>query len=155
MEPLDIDRIGEQIRAELSRVGADSGAGDAVTAWPAAVGGEIARNAWPARITRDGTLHIHTQDSIWAFELTTRAEEIRSRLGPAAPRRIAFAAGPLPEPEEDPLEASGRTPVTPTSEHIAKADSLTRVIRDEDLRKVVAKAAAASLADGDNDRSFC
>ena len=45
MEPL-----GDQIRAELSRVGADSGAAeDAVTAWPAAVGDEIARNAWPSR----------------------------------------------------------------------------------------------------------
>jgi hypothetical protein len=129
--------------------------GPVVEAWPAAVGTEIARNAWPARITRDGTLHIHTQDSIWAFELTTRAEEIRARLGSVAPRRIAFVAGPLPEPDEDPLEAPGRTPATPTAEHLAKADSLTRVIRDEDLRKVVAKAAAASLADGDNDRSFC
>ena len=150
-----MERVGADIARQLRRFGPAAGMAPVVEAWPAAVGVEIARNAWPARITRDGTLHIHTQDSIWAFELTTRAEEIRSRLGPAAPRRIAFAAGPLPEPEEDPLEASGRTPVTPTSEHIAKADSLTRVIRDEDLRKVVAKAAAASLADGDNDRSFC
>jgi hypothetical protein len=150
-----VERVGADIARQLRRFGPAAGMAPVVEAWPAAVGPEIARNAWPARITRDGTLHIHTQDSIWAFELTTRAEEIRGRLGEAAPRRIAFAAGPLPEPEEDPLDAPGRAPVTPTAEHVAKADSLTRVIRDEDLRKVVAKTVAASLADGDNDRSFC
>jgi hypothetical protein len=150
-----VERVGTDIARQLRRFGPAAGMGPVVEAWPAAVGAEIARNAWPARITRDGTLHIHTQDSIWAFELTTRAEEIRARLGSVAPRRIAFVAGPLPEPDEDPLEAPGRTPATPTAEHLAKADSLTRVIRDEDLRKVVAKAVAASLADGDNDRSFC
>jgi hypothetical protein len=150
-----VERVGTDIARQLRRFGPAAGMGPVVEAWPAAVGAEIARNAWPARITRDGTLHIHTQDSIWAFELTTRAEEIRARLGSVAPRRIAFVAGPLPEPDEDPLEAPGRTPATPTAEHLAKADSLTRVIRDEDLRKVVAKAVAAGLADGDNDRSFC
>jgi hypothetical protein len=150
-----VERVGADIARQLRRFGPAAGMAPVVEAWPAAVGAEIARNAWPARITRDGTLHIHTQDSIWAFELTTRAEEIRGRLGGVAPRRIAFAAGPLPEPEEDPLDTPGRVPVTPTAEHLAKADSLTRVIRDEDLRKVVAKTVAASLADDDNDRSFC
>ncbi|MGZ4365810.1 MAG: DciA family protein, partial [Gaiellaceae bacterium] len=116
---------------------------------------EIARNAWPARLARDGTLHIHTQDSIWAFELTTRAEEIRGRLGESAPRRLAFAPGPLPEPAEDGPETARKPPPPPRPEHIAKAESLTREIRDEELRKVVAKAAAASLSRSDNDRSFC
>jgi hypothetical protein len=126
-----------------------------VEAWPAAVGPDIARNAWPARIARDGTLHVHTQDSIWAFELTTRAEEIRSRLGTAAPRRVSFAPGPLPEPPPVSSEEVRRRPPEPTPEHVAKAESLVRVIRDEDLRKVVAKTVAASLANSDNDRSFC
>jgi hypothetical protein len=126
-----------------------------VEAWPAAVGPEIARNAWPARLARDGTLHVHTQDSIWAFELTTRAEEIRTRLGEVAPRRIAFAPGPLPEPPVEASEQVRERPPAPTAEHVAKAESLTRVIRDEELRKVVAKAAAASLSRDDNDRSFC
>jgi Dna[CI] antecedent, DciA len=95
MEPLDMDRIGEQIRAELSRVGADSGAGDAVTAWPAAVGDEIARNAWPARTQPDGTLVVHVRDAIWGFELTQRATEISERL-PGRPR-LRFTPGPLPD----------------------------------------------------------
>ena len=40
-------------------------------------------------------------------------------------------------------------------EGLAKAESLVRVIRDEDLRKVVANAIAASFSSADNDRPFC
>ena len=150
-----MDRVERDVKRELGRFGPVPGMAPLVAAWPGAVGPEIARNAWPARIARDGTLHVHTQDSIWAFELTTRAEEIRVRLGKVAPRRMSFAPGPLPEP---PLATAGevrRRPPEPTPEHIAKAESLARVIRDEDLRKVVAKAAAASLSRDETDRSFC
>jgi Dna[CI] antecedent, DciA len=150
-----MDRVERDVKRELGRFGPASGMAPLVEAWPAAVGPEIARNAWPARIARDGTLQVHTQDSIWAFELTTRAEEIRVRLGKVAPRRIAFAPGPLPEPPLPPAEEVHRRPPEPTPEHVAKADALTRVIRNEELRKVVAKAAAASLSSDDNDRSFC
>src|SRR6267378_3147822 len=150
-----MDHVGGQVAHELGRFGPASGMAPVVEAWPAAVGPEIARNAWPARLARDGTLHVHTQDSIWAFELTTRAEEIRTRLGKVAPRRLAFAPGPLPEPALDLIDEVREPPPAPTPEHVAKAESLTRVIRDEELRKVVAKAAAASLSRGDNDRSFC
>jgi hypothetical protein len=150
-----MDHVRGQVERELGRFGPASGMAPLVEAWPLAVGPEIARNAWPARLARDGTLHVHTQDSIWAFELTTRAEEIRKRLGEVAPRRIAFAPGPLPEPSAAPPEKVRERPPEPTPEHVAKAESLTRVIRDEELRKVVAKAAAASLSRDDNDRSFC
>jgi predicted nucleic acid-binding Zn ribbon protein len=150
-----MDRVERDVKRELGRFGPASGMAPLVEAWPGAVGPEIARNAWPARIARDGTLHVHTQDSIWAFELTTRAEEIRSRLGNVAPRRLSFAPGPLPEPPPAPVEEVRRRPSEPTPEHVAKAEALARVIRDEDLRKVVAKAAAASLSRDDNDRSFC
>ena len=150
-----MERIGEGVARQLRRFGPASGMAPVVEQWVGAVGPEIARNAWPARLARDGTLHVHTQDSIWAFELTTRAEEIRGRLGDSAPRRLAFAPGPLPEPAEDVPEAVRKPPPPPSPEHVAKAESLTREIRDEELRKVVAKAAAASLSRGDNDRSFC
>ncbi len=150
-----MDRVGDAVKRELGRFGPALGMAPLVEAWPGAVGPEIARNAWPARIARDGTLHVHTQDSIWAFELTTRAEEIRTRLGKLAPRRLSFAPGPLPEPPIALPEEVRRRPPEPTPEHVAKAESLTRVIRDEELRKVVAKAAAASLSRDDNDRSFC
>jgi hypothetical protein len=150
-----MDRVGGDIARELGRFGPASGMAPVVEAWSSAVGPEIARNAWPARLGRDGTLFVHTQDSIWAFELTTRAEEIRSRLGKAAPHKLAFAPGPLPEPPVEALEQVREAPPKPTAEHVAKAESLTRGIRDEELRNVVAKAAAASLSRDDNDRSFC
>jgi hypothetical protein len=149
-----IERVGRDVARQLKRFGPVHVLAPTVEAWPDAVGPEIARNAWPARIARDGTLHVHTKDSVWAFELTSRAEEIRARLGKSAPKRLAFAAGPLPEAPAVPSEERSRRPVRPTARHRAEADSLVRAIRDEDLRKVVAKAVAASLARAENDRSF-
>jgi Dna[CI] antecedent, DciA len=150
-----MDRVGNEIARELARFGPASGLAPVLDGWAKAVGTEISRNAWPARLSRDGTLHVHTRDSIWAFELTARADEIRSRLGELAPPRLAFAPGPLAEPAEEVADAVRRRPRMPTHEHVAKADSLVRGIRDEDLRKVVAKAIALSLSNSGNDRSFC
>jgi Dna[CI] antecedent, DciA len=149
-----MDRVGRDVERELRRFGPATGMAPVVDAWPEAVGVEIARNAWPARLGRDGTLHVHTKDSVWAFELTSRAEEIRVRLGAAAPQSLRFAPGPLPEPSGDSSEPTRKQRRRPSVEDVAKADSLVRGIRDVDLRKVVAKAVAASLANADNDRSF-
>jgi hypothetical protein len=149
-----MDRVGGAVRRELARFGPAEGMAPVVEAWPAAVGDVIARNAWPARLARDGTLHVHTTDSIWAFELKSRSEEIRERLGDQAPPRLAFAPGPIPERVETQSEDESKDPVEPSPEHLRKADSLTRVICDEQLRNVVAKAVALSLAQPSNDRSF-
>ena len=149
-----MDRVGDAVGRELARFGPAAGMAPVVEAWPAAVGDLIARNAWPARLARDGTLHVNTTDSIWAFELKSRAEEIRARLGEHAPRRLAFAPGPIPEPLERVRGEVSKEPPRPSPDHLAEADSLVRVIRDEDLRKVVAKAAALSLANAADDRSF-
>ncbi len=143
-----MDRVGAAVSRELRRFGPAAGMAPIVEAWPQAVGDMIARNAWPARLARDGTLHVNTTDSIWAFELRSRAEEIRERLGKHAPPRLAFAAGPIPEPLEPSSADAVKEPLEPSAEHIAEADSLAEVIRDEELRKVVAKAAALSLAKG-------
>ena len=149
-----IERVGKSVRRELGRFGPAGGMEPLVQRWHAAVGAEIARNAWPARLGRDGTLYVYAKDSIWAFELTSRAEEIRGRLGDIAPPRLVFAPGPLPDPAEGVVEQADRTPLAPTPEQLAEAASLTRGIRDSELRKVVAKAVAASLARANNDRSF-
>ncbi|MFL5945460.1 MAG: DciA family protein [Gaiellaceae bacterium] len=125
-----------------------------VEVWPAAVGDVIARNAWPARIARDGTLHVNTTDSIWAFELTSRAEEIRSRLGARPPARLAFTPGPIPEPAEDASGSLPQPPEQPSEEHRAAAEALTRDIRDDGLREVVAKTVAFSLSRASNSRPF-
>jgi hypothetical protein len=147
MEPLDLDQIGEQIRSELSRVGADSGAGDAVTAWPAAVGDEIARNAWPARTQPDGTLVVHARDAIWGFELTQRAAEISERL-PGRPR-LRFTPGPLPQTT---LEPPPERPAEASPEQAREAAAITAEIVDPDLRESVAKVIKAALARAPNDR---
>lgn len=143
-----MERLGEQIRAELSRVGADSGAGDAVTAWPAAVGDEIARNAWPARTQPDGTLVVHVRDAIWGFELTQRAVEISGRL-PGRPR-LKFTPGPLPDTTSEPVPAR---PVEASPEHVREATALTAGIEDRHLRESVAKAIKAALARAPDNRS--
>jgi Dna[CI] antecedent, DciA len=143
MEPL-----GEQVRAELRRVGADSGAGDAGSAWAAVVGGEIARNAWPARTQPDGTLVVHVRDSIWGFELTQRAGEISGRL-PGRPR-LRFVPGPLPDAAP---EAPPAVPVEATPEHAREAAALTSGIEDPDLRESVAKVIKVALARASTDRS--
>ena len=44
--------------------------------------------------------------------------------------------------------------VEPTEEHELKAAELAAEIEDENLRKVVAKTAALSLAKADSDRMF-
>jgi hypothetical protein len=143
MEP-----VGDQIRAELRRVGADSGAGDAVTAWPAAVGEEIANNAWPARTQPDGTLVVHVRDAIWGFELTQRAGEISGRL-PGRPR-LRFVPGPLPEATREGAPAAR---VEPSPEQAREAAELTAGIEDRNLRESVAKAIKIALARASDDRS--
>lgn len=149
-----MDRVGDAVRRELGRFGPADGMTPVVEAWPAAVGADIARNAWPARFARDGTLHVNTTDSIWAFELKSREDEIRARLGERAPARFAFAPGPIPEPSrETPLDAPARLS-RPLPEHIAEAETLTRRIEDEALREVVAKTVAFSLSRASNSRPF-
>jgi hypothetical protein len=143
MEP-----VGDQIRAELRRVGADSGAGDAVATWPAAVGAEIARHAWPARTQPDGTLVVHVRDAIWGFELTQRAAEISERL-PGRPR-LRFTPGPLPDATP---ETPVPPPTEPSPEQVREAAALTARIEDQELRESVAKVIKAALARAPDDRS--
>ena len=134
--------LGDEVRRELGRFGPQTGMADLVAAWPEAVGEAIAQNAWPARLARDGTLHVHTADSIWAFELGQRAKEIAARAGVAA---VRFAPGPLPEPVAE-ASARPREVAKPAPEHVEQAARLTAGIEDEELRMTVARAAAASLA---------
>jgi len=143
-----IDPLGEEIRAELRRVGADSGAGPVVAAWPELVGQEIARNAWPARTQPDGTLVVHVRDAIWGFELTQRAGEISSRL-PGRPR-LRFLPGPLPETAP---ESAPAAPIQATPEQAREASSMAAGIEDPELRESVAKAIKAALARAPDDRS--
>lgn len=146
-----MDRIDGEVRRELSRFGPMDGLiVEIVRAWPAAVGDTVARNAWPARFARDGTLHVNTVSSTWAFELgrlaETILEQLRREVGEAAPPSLTFAPGPVPEPESTaPSTAAARAPeVAP--EHRAEAARIASAIEDEELRALVSRAAATSLS---------
>ena len=147
------DRIGGDVQRELSRFGPAEGMSEIVRAWPAAVGEQIARNAWPARLARDRTLHVATSSSAWAFELAQLEpkllERLEEALGEAAPAALRFAPGKLPERSSEELESRPKRGREPTAEERELAVALASGIEDENLRKVVAKAALASLARAD------
>jgi hypothetical protein len=144
-----MDPLGDEVRAELQRLGVESGAADVADAWTEAVGIEIARNAWPARRQADGTLVVHVRDSIWGFELTQRAEEISSRL-PDRPR-LRFVPGPLPDQV---AETPASSPPEPSFAQAREAAELTAGIADPALRESVAKVIKVALARGTDGRSF-
>jgi hypothetical protein len=147
-----MDRLGDEVGRELRRFGPQAGMGDAVEAWPAAVGAEIARNAWPARFQRDGTLVVHTRDAVWGFELTQRAKEIAPRL-PGRPK-LKYVPGPLAEPGPEGATAPSPPPPEASPEQAREAAGWAASIEDERLRELVARAARASLARAAHDRSF-
>jgi predicted nucleic acid-binding Zn ribbon protein len=152
-----IERLGDEVRRELSRFGPAAGMSELVAAWPAAVGEAIARNAWPARIGRDGTLHVATGSAAWAFELAQLekklVERLRKQVGNLAPRRLRFAVGPLPEPAVESEEAP-KARIQPSEGDRETGRRLAADIDDEELRKVVAKAVAHSLARGGSGRGL-
>ena len=158
-----MERIGGAIERELAR----SGSRDALplaeltSAWPELVGETVARNAWPLRIGRDGTLHVAASSSTWAFELDRLGGEIldriRARLGASAPAKLRFAVGPVPEPAtlpEQPTSGSPQPPVDVPPEVASEAASAANAIEDEELRELVARAARASLVRARSDRGF-
>lgn len=143
------ERIGEDVRRELTRFGPAGAIAEIVELWPAAVGETIARNAWPARVGRDGTLHVATSSSAWAFELGLLEAEIRGRLEAALASRLhglRFAPGRLPEPAVEKTNDRSVRGAKPTLDDWRTAAQLAATIEDESLRKIVAKAAASSLA---------
>jgi len=158
-----MERLDAQIRAELGRFGpGDSARGGELTAivraWPAAVGEENARRAWPARLGRDGTLVVHAADSVWAFQLAMLAGEILERLGSAlaeaAPAALRFVPGPVPSGPAGPAAGHVSKPPEVRPEDTAKGAKIAASIEDEELREIVARTAAASLARARSDRPF-
>src|SRR5882757_9229235 len=129
-----MDPLGREVRSELSRFGPQAGMAELLERWPAAVGDAIARHAWPARVARDGTLHVNTTDSVWAFELTSRAAEIAKRVGV---ERIRFAAGRLPEATEPGQNGPESRPPQPSESLREEGARLAAGIEDENLRKIV------------------
>ena len=158
-----MEKLDAGVRRELDRFGPIEGDTAAIVrVWPQAVGETVARNAWPARISRDGTLLVHTASATWAFELGRLAGTILvqlvAELGKEAPRALKFAAGPLPDARAE-AGAERRAPgLASTPEQRAEAAEIAAGIEDDELRELVARAAAASLSNGDrtppDDRGF-
>ena len=154
-----MERIGGDVKRELGRFGpADGDMVWIVRAWPGAVGETVARNAWPARLSRDGTLHVNASSSTWAFELGRLAEAIlealRAKLGEGAPPVLKFVPGPIPEPAPPPSEAAARPRLEVGAEERLEGAALAASIEDDELRELVARAAAAVLARARSDRRF-
>ena len=156
-----MERIGSEVERELARGGARDALplASVTAAWRTAVGDPVARNAWPLRLARDGTLHVATSSATWAAELGHLADEIQGRLraalGDEAPPRLRFAVGPVPE--VGPEEAANATPARPTQAPpgVARvAASAAAAIEDPELRELVLRAARASLARPASDRRF-
>ncbi|HEY2074326.1 MAG TPA: DUF721 domain-containing protein [Gaiellaceae bacterium] len=147
-----LEPLGDELRRELGRFGPQGAIGDTVAAWPAAVGPEIARSAWPARFQRDGTLLVHTRDSVWAFELTQRAGEIQNRLSNVT--GLKFVPGPLPEVSHEEVSTPATAPAVASPEQRRQAEEIASEIEDEDLRKIVTNTIEKALANTPNDRSF-
>jgi hypothetical protein len=146
-----MEHLGGRLRGELERLApADADMVELVRAWPAAVGEAVARNAWPARLQRDGTLVVHAVSSTWAYELGRMAAEVLERLrreaGPATPPALRFVPGPIPEPEAPAAERRAASAPPVAAEDVADAATAAAAIADPGLRELVARAAAASLA---------
>jgi hypothetical protein len=158
---MTMERLGEDARRLLAGAGAP-GVDElaAVTgSWRAAVGDAIARAAWPRRLARDGTLHVATTSSTWAFELDRLAPEILSRLRvelqeEGVPTALRFAPGPVPEPA-DATDAAAPPAIEVSPESRSEGARLASPIEDPELRELVSRAAAASLERARSDRGFC
>jgi hypothetical protein len=145
-----MERIGDEVQGQLARFEGAGAMPRLVSAWPELVGEEVARNAWPARVARDGTLLVNTSSSVWAFELGQLAprilERFRGELGEGAPTGLRFVQGPLPEPvREKPQE---RVPEArdPSPDAIRRASELAAGIEAEELRKIVERAVSVGLS---------
>jgi len=158
-----MERIGGEIDRELAR----SGSRDAIplaaitAAWPGAVGAAVARQAWPLRLGRDGTLHVAVASSTWAHEPDLLQDAIldglRARLADATPPAVRFAVGPIPEPPtriEDAAVDSNLPPIAVPPEIESAAVAAASEIDDPELRELVARAARASLVKARSDREF-
>jgi hypothetical protein len=145
-----MERIGADVRRELGRFGPTGGMAELLAVWGAAAGETIAKNAIPARIARDGTVHVTVSSSAWAFELAQLEIELAARLqhllGEEAPRRLRFAPGHLPEPGAESVPKVQNESAPPSEAEWAEAARIAAAISDSELRKLVSRAAAASLA---------
>jgi hypothetical protein len=155
-----MERLGGEAEQQLALAGLPQAGRltEIARSWRAIVGDAIARSSSPRRFGRDGTLHVATVSATWAYELDRLAPDVldrlRAALGADAPVALRFAPGPVPEPPA-PEEPPGAVDVLPTSAvDRREATELAAAISDSELRALVTRAVAASLARARADRRF-
>ncbi len=121
---------------------------EVLAAWPDAVGPMVAANAWPARIARDGTLHVNTSSSTWAFELGQLAPTILARLhealGEGVPKALRVRRRAPARSRPRTRRPRRRTEVPePTEEALQRRHDLAAEIEDEELAQTGRKGGRA------------
>ena len=153
-----METIASEVSRQLDRFDGGGAMPRVVGAWVTCVGAEIAANAWPARLSRDGTLLVHARSSVWAFELQQLApailERLEGHLESRAPRGLRFVQGHVPEPAADTPSSTAEQPLEPTAESLAEAAELTSSLSDPDLRERVSRAVSLGLERARSGRSF-
>jgi hypothetical protein len=105
--------------------------------WPDAVGEQVARHAWPARL-QGKTLHIVVDSSPWMQELSLLKTDILDRLNARMGRKLLtnlrFRVGDLPETTA-PLES--RLPAALSPEGAARVEAVVEEVADPDLKTTI------------------
>ena len=135
-------RVGDLLGAMLPPSSGAESLLPILRAWPGAVGAPVAREAWPARMTADGTLVVHVTSSLWASELQMLAELLREKLstalqGPAPP--LKFRVGPVPQPAAEAVVAP------PPQAAVEAAERLAAQVADAPLRDAIRAALERAL----------
>ena len=135
-------RVGDLLGAMLPPSSGAESLLPILRAWPDAVGAPVAREAWPARMTQDGTLVVHVTSSLWASELQMLegccGRSSRRRWpGPAPPLR--FRVGPVPHPA-----AQAVVPPPPRAA-VEAAERLAAQVADGPLRTAIQAALERAL----------
>ncbi|MHB8059630.1 MAG: DciA family protein [Gaiellaceae bacterium] len=144
-----MDRLDREIKRVARRVGLPA-VSELVRIWPEVVGETIAANAWPAQLNRKRVLQVNTSSATWAFELKHLAPQILAKLGQAlageCPKELHFIPGPVPAAGRESDSAPAENRPAASAQERAQGEKLAAVIADDELRALVARAAAASLA---------
>ena len=135
-------RVGDLLGAMLPPSSGAEALLPILRVWPEAVGAPVAREAWPARMTQEGTLVVHVTSSLWASELALLADLLREKLaaalgGPAP--QLRFRVGPVPQPAALPVVTA------PPRAAVEAAEHLSAQVEDGPLRIAIQAALERAL----------
>ncbi|MFB3819387.1 MAG: DUF721 domain-containing protein [Candidatus Methylomirabilales bacterium] len=131
-------RIGDAITGTFARLGIEARLREheVFRAWPAAVGGTIARHAEPQSL-KNGRLLVHVTDPVWLHQLHMMRRRIldalNARLGAGSVRELVLRVGEVaPRPPEAPAPSSAATPPDPV--RLREIETMLAPLKDEETR---------------------